>query len=122
MHRHRGDPAVGVPELPVRPALADLNEPNALEAGDDLPRFENGDRPHLGRRLGDEDRLCPDELRLKRGLAVLKEHGDDLTQVRVQLVETLTLAVSTGEPRDVPHEEAGLWIALDDGGVSAHIG
>ena len=106
----------------MRSALADLHEPEALEAGDDLPRLENRDRPHRGSQLGDENRLRPDELRLERGLAVLKEHGDDLTHVGVQLVETVTLAVSTGEPRDVPDEEAGLWIALDDGGVSAHMG
>ena len=43
VHRHRGNPAVGVPELLVRPALADLDEPEALEAGDNLSRFENGD-------------------------------------------------------------------------------
>lgn len=45
VHRHRGNPAVGVPELLVRPALADLHEPETLEAGDDLSRFETGTDP-----------------------------------------------------------------------------
>jgi hypothetical protein len=45
MHRHRGDTPVGVPELLVRPAVADLNEPEALKAGDDLPRLRTGIDP-----------------------------------------------------------------------------
>ena len=43
VHRHRGHPAVCVPELLVRAALPDLHEPESLKAGDDLSRREDRD-------------------------------------------------------------------------------
>ena len=50
VHRHGGDPAVGVAELLVRPALANLHEPKPLEAGRHLPRLEDRDGTHAARR------------------------------------------------------------------------
>ena len=120
MHGDGRDAAVGVAELLVRAALADLDEPEPLEAGDHLARLKDRDRAH-GRQLGDEDGLRADELRLQRRLAVLEEHGDDLAKVGVEFVETVPLAVGAREPRDIPDEDAGLRVPLDDGGVSAHM-
>ena len=57
-----------MPELLVRPALAHLDEAQALEPRDDLARLQDGDGSHS---LGDPNGLRPDELRLKRLLAVL---------------------------------------------------
>jgi hypothetical protein len=71
--------------------------------------------------LVDEDRLRAGELCLERGIAVLQEHGDHLTQVSVQLVEAVPLAVGPGEPGHLPDEDAGLRISLDDSSVSAHM-
>jgi len=119
MHRHGRDAAVGVAELLVRATLADLDETQPLEAGDNLARLEDRDRAQ-GRRLSDENRLRPDELRLERGLAILDEHGDHLAQVGVEFVETIALAVRAREARDIPDEDAGFRVALDDSGVSAH--
>jgi hypothetical protein len=41
-----GDSAVGVAKLFVRAALADLDEPEPLDAGDHVARLEDGDGPH----------------------------------------------------------------------------
>jgi hypothetical protein len=30
------------------------------------------------------------------------------------------LGVCPGKPRDIANEEAGVWVALDDGGVRLH--
>ena len=118
VHRHGGYPPVGVAELLVRAALADLDKPEPL---DDLARLEDRDRAHGAPGLGDEDRLRADELRLEGGLPILQEHGDHLPQVGVELVKAVPLAVSAWEAGNVSDEDAGLRVALDDGRVSAHI-
>jgi hypothetical protein len=65
-------------------------------------RQPNVTRAHEQAGLSDEDRLRPDEFRLQRRLTVLQEHGDDLTQVGVQLVEAVPLAVTPGNPGTYP--------------------
>ncbi len=41
--------------------------------------------------------MSPDELRLELWLAILKEHGDNLRQVLVQLVQCLALGMGASE-------------------------
>lgn len=41
-------PAIGVPELAMRPALANLNETQPLEEAYDFPGFEHGQAVHDG--------------------------------------------------------------------------
>jgi hypothetical protein len=43
VHGHGRHPTVGVPKLLVGAALPDLDEPESLKAGDDLPWLEDGD-------------------------------------------------------------------------------
>ncbi len=47
MKGNRGDAAIRMLKLLVRAALPDLDEPKALENGNDLSRFENRQVPHL---------------------------------------------------------------------------
>lgn len=66
------------------------------------------------------DRLRADKLGVEIGLPILKEHVDHLTQVRVQLIHRFALRMGPRPARDVPCcEEAGILIALNDGGERA---
>src|SRR5215204_2221447 len=82
--------------------------------------LRTGTDPTARGGLSDEDGLRPDELRLEGRLAVLHEHADYLAKVGVQFIEAVPLAVCTRESGYVPDEDAGLRIAFDHGGVSAH--
>src|SRR6185312_3414592 len=84
---------------------------------DNLGGLEDGDIAH---DLGDRNVVNPNEFRFKNRLAVLKEHREYFTKIGVQLVERGALRVSTGEARDEPDEETGLWVALDYSGVCFH--
>ena len=68
MNRHGSDATIGVAELFVRAALADLSEAQPLQPCHDLTRLED-------RWLGHEshhDSLDADELRFKLGFAILE--------------------------------------------------
>ena len=71
--------------------------------------------------LGNGNRLDSDELGLESGLAILKEHGDDLLEISLELVEGLSLAMSTGETRHVTDQEAGIHVSLDNRCVVPHL-
>ena len=65
--------------------------------------------------LGDANRLSSDELRFEVGFAILKQHGDDLSQVGLQLLQGFALAVRSTETGNVPYEEACFSVTFDDG-------
>jgi hypothetical protein len=64
-------------------ASAYLDETQCFEPSDNLPRLEHGDVAHLC----DLDRLGAEKIAFQRRLPVLQEHGHDLGEVLVQLVE-----------------------------------
>ena len=121
MERDGRDAAVRVTELLVRASLPNLDEAKSLEPSHDFPRLENWERAHE-RRSGDEDRLRADELRLQRRFTILEQHGDDLAEVRLELVQGLRLTVRSWEAWYVTHVEVRGGIALDDGGIGTHGG
>jgi hypothetical protein len=74
--------SIGMAKLLVGAPLPYLFEPEAAENRDHLSGGENRQSSHgLGR-----DGLNSDELGLKLGLAILKEHGDDLMKIAVEFV------------------------------------
>src|SRR6266571_2218259 len=98
MHRHCGHAPIGVAELLVRAALADLPKTQPLELRHDSRH----------------DGLDADEFGLKLRFAILEKESDDFLQVAVELVQRLCLAVGTGKARDVTDVETSIGIALDD--------
>ena len=109
---------IGMSILAVRTTLADLNESETREDGDDFPRLENGDVTH---RLGDLDRLRSNELAVELGRAILKQHGDDFFKVLVEFVERGALGVRTRPPGDIAHEQPCGLVALDDRREALHV-
>ena len=69
-------------KLLVGAPLPYLFEPEVAENRDHLAGGENR---QSSQRLG-RNGLNPDELGLKLGLAILKEHGDDLVEIAVEFV------------------------------------
>ena len=65
----------------MRPASANINEPEPLQRSNDFPRLQNRQRGTLG---SDGDRLYTDKLRLKPRLSILEPHGRDLAKVRAR--------------------------------------
>jgi hypothetical protein len=63
--------------------------------------------------LRNPDRLNPDKLGFQVGLTVLKQHGDDLLEVALQLIQARALAVGTRPARDVAYVEASVGVSLD---------
>jgi hypothetical protein len=116
VNRNCSDATIGVAELFVRTALANLSEAQPLQPCHDLTRLED-------RWLGQESRhdsLDADELGFKLRFAIFEQEGDDLFQVSVEFVERLGLAVSAGKTRDIADVQAGIGITLHDGGISLH--
>ena len=80
----------------------------------------------LGLRIGSlgnstySNKLCSDELGFDLWLSIFQEHGQNLAEVRVQLIERFRLRVCTGETRNEAYEEAGLRRPFDDCGVRLH--
>lgn len=116
VHRQRRGPAVGVARLLMGAAVADFDEPGVEDDADDLARGEGRDTPQ---RSGDLQRVGVDELGLELGLAVLEEHGDDLSEVRSKLLRRGALGMGAGPPGDKTDVEAGIPVALDDSGEAA---
>jgi len=112
-----GGAAVGMPILAMRTALPCQREAVALQEPFDLPRLQNGDGAH---ELRDLNRVRANELRFEAGLPILQEQFDHLPEVGEQLVHGSTLRMGARPARNVPDEQAGICVALDDGGECAH--
>ncbi len=70
MIRYRGRAPIGVPKLLVGTALADLNEAETGQDGDDDARMQRWDAPHGSR---DVERLRSHEGGFELGLAIFAE-------------------------------------------------
>ena len=79
MKRYGCPATVRMPKLPVRTPLSDFRKPQLFEKRHDLARLEYR---RLRQGLRHFDGLSPDELALESGVAPLKEHLDDLLEVR----------------------------------------
>jgi hypothetical protein len=60
------------------------------------------------------DGLYSDKLGLELRLAILKKHAHDFLKVALEFVEALALAVGPRPARNMPNEQAGVWVTLDD--------
>src|SRR5689334_11183869 len=58
VHRNRGHAAIGMPELLMRAALANLHESQTLKPSDDLAGLKNRDRTHGARATRREWSAC----------------------------------------------------------------
>ena len=116
MHRDCGYAAIGVAELLVRAALADLPKTQPLEPCHHLAGLEDWWLGHNSRHDG----LDAYEFGFKLRFAILKEQRDDLLEVAVEFIERLRLAVGTGKAGDVADIQPGVRIAFDDCGKGLH--
>lgn len=101
----------------MRTALPCQREALALQEAFDLPRLQNRNGAHT---LGDLNRVRADELRFEAGLPVLQEEFHHLSEVGEQLVYRSPLRMGPGPAGNVPDEQPGVCVALDDGGECAH--
>ncbi len=69
------------------------------------------------RPLGDDDDLGADELSRHWRRAILKDQIDHLTEIRVEPLKCLGLAVGPRQPWYVANVETGVGAALQDGSV-----
>ena len=67
------------------------------------------------------DGLKSNELRLKLGITVIKEHCDDFPEVLLEFVERGSLAVGPRRARNRTDEKARVRIAFDDDVEDAHV-
>jgi len=116
VNRDCRDPPVGVTELLVGAPLPDLSKAESLKQANDFPRLEDW---RLG-QLSDCDRLNAHELRFKLRRPVLEEKRDDLSEVALELVERLRLAVSARKTGHVPDVQARVGVPLNDRCKSLH--
>jgi hypothetical protein len=103
-------------ELLVRASLAGLSKSESLKQCDNLAGLEDRSL-HL---LGHGNSLNADELGLELRSTVLQEEGDDFSEVGLQLVERLGLAMRARKARHVPDIQLGVRIALDYGCERGH--
>lgn len=101
----------------MRTALPCQREALALQEAFDLPRLQNRNGAHP---LGDLNRVCADEFRFQAGLSILQEEFHHLPQVGEQLVHRSPLGMGPRPAGNVPDEQAGICVALDDSGKGAH--
>jgi len=111
MERNRCASACGIAEWFVRSALADFDEAEFDENGDDFIWLENGNIAH---DLSDGDVLNPDELGLQNGFAILQQHRNNLVQVMVDFIQRFHLGMRAGKTRNETNEQARLWAPLND--------
>ena len=107
-----------VAKLLVRTSLPYFGKPKALEDCNDLISLQDRRTTH---GLGNCNRLQADELAFNRWIAVFQQHRHHLTQIMLQFVERRCLSVRTREPRNVAHEQAGVFAALHNCRVCTHI-
>lgn len=84
VQRDGGGPAVGVAILDMGTSLAHRHETKPLQDTVNLGGFEDGDVAHS---LSDTNGLRANEFTFKLRLAVLKQHGDNLAEIGLQLVK-----------------------------------
>lgn len=70
--------------------------------------------------LRDSDELGADELGFKLRLAILEKECEDFLQIRLELVERLSLSVSAGKAGNKADIESGLGATLDNCRVGFH--
>ncbi len=104
-------------ELLVRAPLTNLRETEILENIDDLAGFERRYFDQLPYRQNLSAHKLPFELRI----TVLEKHGDDLSQVVVELVQSHTLGVRTWKSRHEPYEKPRVCVSLNDRGKRLHV-
>ena len=119
MKRHRRPTTIRVPKLLVRASPPDFRKSQLPKKRHDFARLENGRLRHGLRYF---DGLSPDELALESGVAVLKEHLDDLLKVRPEFIERVALAVRTRKTWNPPHVHARVGVPLDDRSEVLHSG
>ena len=110
--RDRGAAALGIAELLVGAALTDCfktRSPEDVSQPSQRVR-EPAQNPRSGRY---RDLLEPNKIAVQSGFAVLQKHGNDLLQVRLQLIQALALAVGAREAWDVAHQQPSLRAALN---------
>ena len=107
-----------MPELAVRPTLANLHEAEAFQNRDDDPRSQRRNAAH---GLDDFECLRPDEGRVQRRLAVLEQHVDDFEQVRPQFVQGGALRVRARPAGNVADEETRVLIPFNHSSIGAHL-
>ena len=108
---------MGVAILLVRAALPHFDEAEAPRIRETSRGFSTETEPI---NLRDCDRLGADEFRLQFRLAILQQHGHDLLQIPVQLLQRLALRMRAGKARNVAHEKLGLGTPFHYGCVSFH--
>lgn len=106
-----------VAKLLMRTALPDLNKTEFQQNRDDFDRLENGDVAH---DLCNGDILNADEFRLKRRFTVLEQQENNFAKILVKLIQRGALRMCTSKPGDEAHEQARLWVTLDNGGICFH--
>src|SRR5437763_7288115 len=118
MVRHGCATPIAMAVLHVRATLADKLEAKRVEDPTYLPWFKDGSFRHVLCR--DRNALRTDELRFESGFSILQEHFDDLTQVLLQFIESLTLRMCSWESGDVADIIASVGAAFDDRSVNPH--
>lgn len=108
---------VRMSELLVRATLSDFDKAESQEELDDFPRLERWD---LGQRSADLEQRSPHELAFQNGLSVFEKHLDGFTEIGIQLVKRVALAVRTGEAGNVANEDPRVRAALDDSREGPH--
>lgn len=106
-----------VTKLLVRTTLPDFDETKVAQDGQDLSRLQNWDISHGSR---DGDVLHPNKFRFEDGFAIFQEHGNDFSQVGVQLIKSCALRMSTRKSRDEADEKTCIRVAFDYCGIVAH--
>src|SRR5437016_454451 len=102
MDWHRGTATIGMAVLDVRAALAHRNKSESFKHAANLRRFKNRDVAHDS---SNPDGLRADKLAFEFRLAIFEQHGDDLAEVGLQLVERLSLRVCAGKPGHITDEQ-----------------
>ena len=73
-----------------------------------------------GTRSGHDDDLGAHVFAVQYRFPVVEEHRDDLSEVLVEFLDGLALALRSGESGDVPDVEARFRATFHDGCVAAH--
>ena len=106
MDGYRGVPAIGMPKLLVRTALANLGKTKAFQNGDYFVRSENRNVAHISSTQ--RDCLGPYELRFHCRLAIRQDHCVQNPSKRIQGVSVLCGRGGLGQGRTGPVAQANL--------------
>ncbi len=117
VERHCRDAAIGMAKLLVRAPLTNLGKPESHQDRNHLARLENRDVRH---GLGHANGMSPDKLSLEPRITILEQHGDNLAEVLVELIQRGGLRMSSRPARHVADEEPRGGITLDHSGERTH--